>query len=497
MMALHTVSVTATPRRVRQDRPARNNPALALFLADGGDERIKPDPLTGRTKYWTPASPAPDEIWFSSSTASAIDRRGFAAANEALAALTGEAQFLDPTAWFDRLRQRLVALFGIPGSEAVFCASGTEAEFIALSIVLARAERPLTSIVVAPTETGSGVMQAAGGRHFLASSSLAGAVEKSAHLQDLDARDVQVEAIAIRDPSGKPRDSGEIDAEAANCVTRALAAGRDVILHVLDTSKTGLAGVTRQAARALAKQADGRVCVVVDACQLRCPAQRVQGDLEAGFMVMITGSKFAGGPPYAGALLLPPGLAESLRGSVPAGLAAYSARYDWPAKLRRNFTSALEAPFNLGLGLRWEAALATIEPFFALPESIRAHICVWFAAAVQRQIAARPHLRMTAPYPDATIFPVVTDGATSQEGAAMLYAALATAVAGMPAELGRSCHVGQPVAVGGAWALRICASMPLVLDIAAHMAEGRTIESAPVGGDLDILFRKWDRLADR
>jgi hypothetical protein len=498
-MALPTVSVTAA-RHARQTAPAPplSNAALALFLADGGDERIKPDPLTGRTKYGTTAHPAPDEIWFSSSTASPIDRRGLAAASAALAALIGEDQFIHPPLWFDRLHERIVALFGIYGGEAVLSASGTEAEFIALNIARARSQRPLTSIVVAPTETGSGVMKAAAGRHFLASSSLGGAVEQGAYLEGIDSADVAVEAIAIRDQSGQPRDSSEIDAEAAACVARALAQGRDVLLHVLDMSKTGLAGVTRQTARALAAQAKGRVHVVVDASQLRCPPQRLHADLKAGFMVMITGSKFAGGPPFAGALLLPPGLAKGLNGQsrAPAGLAAYSALLDWPASLRGNFTAALDVPFNLGLGLRWEAALANIEAFFALPESSRTHICAWFAAAVRSHVAARPHLRLATTAADATIFPLVTQGAASPAGAAALYAAFAAEdLSAMPADLARPCHVGQPVAIGKEAALRICASMPLVLDIAAHMAEGRTMESAPAGGDLDLLFRRWDRLA--
>jgi hypothetical protein len=481
--------------------PARHDAALALFLADGGGERIKPDPMTGRTKYGTPAGPAPLEVWFSSSTALPIDARGFAAAGAALTALTGEGRFVHPTEWFDRLRQRILALFDIPGSEAILSASGTETEFIALSIARARSQRPLTSIVVAPTETGGGVMKAAAGRHFLESTSLAGPVEAGALLQGLNSTDLEVESIAIRDEFGEPRRTKEIDDEAATRVSWALSAGRDVLLHVLDTSKTGLAGVTRQAARALATQGNGRVCVVVDACQLRSPPERLRADLQAGFMVMITGSKFAGGPPFAGALLLPPGLAKGLNGrcSVPVGLSAYSALLDWPAPLRRNFTAPLDAPFNLGLGLRWEAALTTIEAYFALPERLRTQICGWFAAEAERHIAARAHLSLAAVPSEATIFPVVTRGAESMAEATALYQALAEDLvlldAGPSEDLARPCHVGQPVAIGNEAALRICASMPLVLDIAAHMAEGRAINSAPAAGDLDLLFRKWDRLA--
>jgi hypothetical protein len=474
----------------RQVAPApRHEAALALMLADGGDERIKPDALTGRTKYGTPAGPAPREIWFSSSTATAIDRRGLAAAGDALTALIG--QFVYPAAWFEQLRRRIGSLFGVLGSETILTASGTEAEFIALSVARAASERPLTSIVVGPTETGRGVTKAAGGRHFLASTSLGGAVEPGARLAGIV--DVEIETIPVRDPAGLPRPSAAIDADAAACVARALAAGRDVLLHVLDTSKTGLGGVTRQQARELA--ANRRVYVVVDACQLRCPRERLQADLRAGFMVMITGSKFAGGPPFAGALLLPPGIAKRLdeRPGVPAGLAAYSALFDWPTSLQRDFTGALDTLFNLGLGLRWEAALASIEAFFAIPETLRTQILTWFATEVRRHIAARPHLRLVTGVADSTIFPLVTEGAEGPAEAAALYRALAEE--GADADLARSCHVGQPVEIGKETALRICASMPLVLDIAAHMAEGRTINSAPAADDLDFLFRKWDRLA--
>ena len=53
---------------------------LRLLLASGGDERIWPDPLTGRSRYGTTIAPAPDETWFSSSTASTISERGYRAA---------------------------------------------------------------------------------------------------------------------------------------------------------------------------------------------------------------------------------------------------------------------------------------------------------------------------------------------------------------------------------------------------------------------------------
>lgn len=484
------------------------NATLSLLLAAGGDERTRLDAGTGRTKYGTPSIPAEDEIWFSSATASAIDPRGFAAARRAFEALLGDAgtQRLDPRIWFDDLRARLVAQFGVDGTEVVLSASGTEAEFIALTLARGLMARPLTNLVIAPTETGSGVMRAAAGTHFLDTSSLAGPVARDAVLQGFQAADIIVEGIAVRNAHGVPREPADIDHEAAARVAYALASGRDVLLHVMDTSKTGLSGVTREAARKLVAAAKGRVLVAVDACQLRAPPARLRADLEAGFMVMVTGSKFAGGPPFAGALLVPLALMRTLegRGTTPEGLDAYSATLDWPSTLRKTFGADLGVVANLGLGLRWEAALALIEPYFAVLADLRLHILDWFAAAVESRVAERPHLRLAlaAPQDAPTIFSIISRGrSATPEGAALLYKGLSAPIApsGAPAALARACHVGQPVPIGSEAALRICASMPLVLDIVRRIAEGETIEDAfaPAAADLDLLFCKWDWLVAR
>jgi hypothetical protein len=348
------------------------------------------------------------------------------------------------------------------------------------------------------------VMMAAGGRHFLSSTSLAGPVVRGSALKGFGAGNIEVRGVTLRDASGYPRDPAAIDREAAALVAQSLAAGRDVLLHMLDASSTGLSGVTRETARALAAQAPGRIAIVVDACQLRATSERLREDLASGFMVMITGSKFAGGPPFAGALLLPPAMVERLQGEAraPAGLSAYSAHFDWPRSLRSSFAAELDQPINLGLGLRWEAALAAIEPYFALPEGLRTQVLTWFAGAVHRRVASRAHLRQVPAEPSRakTIIPIETlTDAGKPAGVSALHAALAAARApkGASSEFARACHLGQPISIGERVALGLCASMPLVLGIAARIKEGQRIEAAvaPVVEDLDCLFGKWDRLA--
>src|SRR5579864_2508040 len=230
--------------------PPRASPLdsqLRLLIASGGDERLWLDPVIRRNRYGVPAAPAPDELWFSSSTACAISPRGWAAAAEALARLTGP-EPVPINLWLDDLRARLVALYGAPGAEAIFCASGTEAELVTLTLARSLARGPIVNIVVAPAETGSGVPAAAAARHFLGRASLGGSVVQGAPLTGWEPGDVTLRTIEIRRPDGRPRAAADVDQEAAVSVAQAIEAGGFAILHVLDASKTGRAGVSRKAA---------------------------------------------------------------------------------------------------------------------------------------------------------------------------------------------------------------------------------------------------------
>src|SRR4051794_19806035 len=125
---------------------------LRLLLASGGDERIWPDPVTGRNRYATTIPPASDEAWFSSSTASTITERGYSAALADLHGLLdrGVRSGVQVQDWLCALRAELLALYGLDNAEAVLAASGTDAELIALAIAERLLARPVTNIVVAP-----------------------------------------------------------------------------------------------------------------------------------------------------------------------------------------------------------------------------------------------------------------------------------------------------------------------------------------------------------
>ena len=483
---------------------------LRLLLASGGDERIWPDPLSGRSRYATTIPPAPDETWFSSSTASTISERGYRAALVDLHALLdrGVRTSVQVQDWLCELRAELLSLYGRDDAEAVLAASGTDAELIALAIAERLLARPVTNIVIAPNETGSGVTRAAAGQNFLATSCLGGPVPIGQRLAGWADADIEVECVDIRTPDGAPRDPRLVDLDVASRAERALARGRGVLLHVLDTSKTGLAGPSSDIAAQVAALAPERVLVLVDACQLRCPAHRLRSDLDRGFMVLITGSKFAGGPPLSGALLLPEAIATRLRSAAlpPEGLADYSACLDWPERLQATFARNMTTTANLGVGLRWTAALAELRRF----AQVDARLQERFLARFEREVRLRAGMTpCVAPLADKaqgvatnpSIVPLVVTrpggGFMSCAEAAKVQAALRTAlpagtIAGSAPSLRRILHVGQPVQLGPRAVLRVCASAPQVNAVAEWVAQGAAFEDAfaPISSDVQALFAK-------
>jgi len=491
------------------ERAALDERRFKSLLTSGGDERIAIEAETGRNRYGSPRGMAGDEAWFSSSTATAITPRGYDAAFQAFrSVLEGQDASAIP-AWFDRLRARLLGLFGVPRAEVVLSGSGTELELVALVVARAVLRQPLTNLVVAPGETGRGVLLAASGRHFLGSAPFRDRVACGELIDGFGDPETLVEWVEIRDEDGTPRSPDSIDDDVIRKVEASIAGDRRVLIHLLDCSKTNRSGLRRSTASALMARYQGQVLVVVDSCQLRGSPEQVMADLRAGFMVMLSGSKFAAGPPFAGALLLPSQILQQLRHlDLPAGLLAYTAAEDWPAALRGRGTRPFAAAHNVGVGLRWEAALAELERLFALPAPFREAVAKAFADAVAAHVRDDPRLALIdegiadGRLPGKTIWPIVT---AARDDNSMTSEAMHRALRQprpddrSPATSKRIFHVGQPVSIGQRSALRVCLSASQIVDAADNMAGHRNLDTAvaPLMADVDGLFRKWMRIADQ
>jgi hypothetical protein len=473
-------------------------PSTAELLTAGGDTRLALDPLTDANRYGCPSRPMPDVAAFGSATASIISEAGFAAADQlrrrVLRSIEEEPAAVACARELQRLRRELVRLNGLddlPGVEIVFAASGTDLHLIAGKLAL-QGRAPL-AVMVEPSETGSGVPAALAGRHFSSRAPLGRQLTAGEPVAEATA---EVAAIASREPDGTPRLASSVDAEAAALVEAAADSGRSVLLTVVDVSKTGLIAPRPETALALSRRWPDRVTVLIDACQFRLAPETLRAYLGAGAMVALTGSKFVTGPAFSGALLMPRGLADRLRRRpLPDALGAFSARAEWPSGW--DAAAGLPAAANLGLLLRWEAALAELRAFRALPEAFVAGFLARFAAAIAGRLESDPifaPLPTPAPARGAfgsgtswdripTIFPFLVHHSgprmrpalMNREETAQLYRALQT-------HAPLRCQLGQPVQCGArdglpVSALRLCAGARLVVEAAAAGAD-RVIDRA-------------------
>jgi hypothetical protein len=424
------------------------------LLAAGGDERIALDSRTGLNRYGCSAAPCDRTAAFGSSTASVISSSALSEiARSRTRFMAGPGLAAAYAAEMNILRGRLASLCGLPaaaGENIVFAASGTDLHLIA-AILASDGGVPLTAVLADPAETGRGVPDAVAGRRFaaraphgepgLAGQSLAGVAEG------------ETIAVPVREPGGAPRAVEAVDADFERACERAVARGRRVLLNLVDVSKTGLVAPSRECASRLKACFGEGLTVLIDACQFRISNATLADYLDRGFLVAVTGSKFVTGPAFSGALFTPPAEAPHLRGrALPPALGDYSGRSDWPAAWRGR--AALPDQVNLGMMLRWQAALHELSAFRALPEREVAAFAATFETAICATLEELSSLepvaatRLDRTSPEAwdarrTIFsflPLDADGPLSPDGTAALHRRLLSASS--PIQL------GQPVGIG-------------------------------------------------
>lgn len=344
---------------MQNPHPEDTLPATAQLLVAGGDARIALDADGGANRYGCPPFPDPELAAFGSSTATAISTAGFAAADRLRNRLAATTETLDVACAreFERVRQELIRLCDIadlPGLEAVFASSGTDLHSLAGQLAGGSQDRPTLAILVEARETGSGVA---------ASLSASGRIE--------------IASVSIRLDDGTPRPATEVDAEVETLVAAAAAQGQRILLVLVDVSKTGLIAPGPACVAKLHALQPESLDVLVDACQFRIANSTLRAYLEQGFMVGLTGSKFIAGPTFSGVLLIPSAAAPHLRGNIhqPA----------LPSSGRENTGHA-----NLGLLLRWEAALAELRAFRARTENTVSDFLQTFAQAVRNRLAGDP-----------------------------------------------------------------------------------------------------------
>jgi hypothetical protein len=389
--------------------PMRLEADTAALLICGGDERLVLDACTGLNRYGCGPVPEPGVTAFSSSTASTISPAGFAAAqalHERLLAFASPAEAYAAAA--ADLRLRLAAQCGLPPAQAkaiILSPSGTDVHRVAAKLARGSSSAPLAIVLPEPCETGRGVPAAL---------QISG----------------RIHPVRVREDDGRPRAGADVDGDVERACKAAIAGSGRVLLCLLDQSKTGLVAPSAACVHALRRQFGDAVSILVDACQFRLSPLSLRAYLDAGFDVAVTGSKFVGGPAFSGALLRPLG-AEAV-------------------------DEGAEAP-NLGLLLRWEAAMTELAAFRALPDASVAALICDFGRAVEDWLDRSPTFErlpappLSRPATDAwdaqpTIFsflPIAERRPLSATATQALFARLSGVRLGQPVPVGQC--AGEPV----------------------------------------------------
>lgn len=502
------------------------------LMETGGDIRLQTDPHSALNGYGCSHRPRPWAVTFASSTASSSSERGYEGADKERLRVTmamlkrGRRQAVRQS--LGRVRAGIARVFGLqPATAVILAASGTDTELLALALThLARPALPILNILIAPEETGRGVPMAARGRHFAVDTALGHDVNFEAPIAGFR-HDTALASVALRDASGAVRGEAAIEAEIYALLAAGIAAGQRVILHGLDLSKTGLLAPSLAFLRQLRAGFGAQFDIVVDACQTRLSAGSIQAYLALDAVVLITGSKFFTGPPFAGAALVPGAVAARLAGQgLPAGLDAYFGRDEFPEFCPA--ASSLPEIGNYGLALRWHAALAEMRAFGRVSAARKAKIIGAFGVAVARGVAANPRLAMLpqpglarGPQAEAwEVLPSIFSFALQapHQPARCLTPAEARAVyfwlntdlspwlpqAGSVAR--RICHIGQPVKLPqtsaqpgvaegvaeGQGVLRISAGARLISGEPSHKGLGFHNRLQREIDDLAVVFEKID-----
>ena len=338
---------------------------ISVLMSDG-DSRLAIDPRTRLNKYLCPAAPRPGLICASSCTASPIEPGSFDRASSVYEALTGAGSALERAQvraeQHHAVKAGLLRYFEAESlAEAILCPSGTNALLTATMLIASeRPGLPMTVIIPSASETGTGVPLAAACRSFDGPGCGVPRVDCA----------VNTVEIPLRSSEGEPWSDDEIDAAFASAT--AAAHGRPVI-YLTHGTKTGLIAPASP---------PPDVEVIVDACQVRMAPAEVVAYLRRGWPVVVTGSKFFGGPAFSGAVLFPRERLSVLRRHLHSASPGYA-----------GIASALDCRPDVGLGrlLRWTAALHAMEAFKPLAGGM-ADLLRRRAAIVHRSIGYNPAL---------------------------------------------------------------------------------------------------------
>jgi len=281
------------------------------------------------------------------------------------------------------------------GTEVIIVPSGSDAEYLPFAIARALKGRvPIVNGVTQLREIGAGSAPAAVGEYFSTHAPLKGKLPDDAkYLSGFDGLDGIT--IPAREKNGDAIDASQ---KMDEFVSTSLANGSYPIVHGVFGGKTGIRDEKMPSSMDSGETSLG----VVDACQGRFSLEELHEWLEQDSIVLYTSSKFYQAPPFCGAVIIPPKIADKLR-NLPApepkemfsidGLGGFLTDKELPDCLD-NWKPLLakENSANVGLALRWEAGLAGMEALASIPDEHRTETYKEWADSVANMVSGEVEL---------------------------------------------------------------------------------------------------------
>lgn len=254
------------------------NSKTAALLISGGDERLDLS-RKGFNKYGVKPTPDDEILTFSSSTASSISSTNFAIADNLRKQLEQNNFSIEIcNKEINRQKMQWRTLMGVDDeNQIIFSPSGTDLHALVANQIVDNS----LIIMVQSSETGSGVASA------------------------LNQKNVEIKSVTLRLDNGLLRPISEIDAEIVFLTEKAISQNKNVLLILVDQSKTGMIAPSMNCAIALKTRFENCVKVLIDACQFRLSNETLKMYLHHDFMLALTGSKFLAAPSFSGILVLP------------------------------------------------------------------------------------------------------------------------------------------------------------------------------------------------
>lgn len=348
------------------------NKSASEIMTLGGDKRITIQDSNGLNSYGSKPYPK-YTISYSSCTSNNISTQAYSFIEAYLHKLRRDNQENLSKEYFrsefDKIRKNLKLFYELDsGTNIVLGASGTDIELILLFMANSIQNEGIHNVILDSNEVGSGIEHVAAGKYFSSITPSGNIVSIGNKIEGLKIDHITTSNICLRDNYGDIKTDGEIVEEIEAEIKHSLANNLRPIVHIVHRSKTGIICPSINASRHLMQRYPDEVEWVVDACQGRISIRSINEYLAFGASVLLTGSKFFSGPPFSGALLIPERTLEKHFNNIelPVALGEFFSEIEFSTDWKP-ITNELPDNINLGLLLRWMAAIYEMNRIFLIP----------------------------------------------------------------------------------------------------------------------------------